>query len=238
VSQSLFETPVAHTDRTRPDNLLRHAVRESEYRRLALVSLALSLLAITLLFKIPLGAPEARVDWAASSTTDPIEFSASRGVRATRMEGGIATTMDGPQPHRPASADEGAIIQTEDDQSKAIVAIPMQARETIFDHVESPPAIRGGLGAYYINIEYPPEAIERQIEGRLVLRFVVGTDGQASDVVVMKSLHPLCDSAAVQALRRTRFVVGRQNGEKVAVRMQLPVRFRLVGPGQQSEDGT
>lgn len=229
---------MTRTDRTRPDNLQRHAVRENEYRSLALVSLALSLLAITVLFKIPLGAPDTRVGWAPSSTTDPIEFSASRGVRATRMEGGIATTMDGPQPNRPASTDGGETVEPEAERSKAVAATPMQARETIFDHVESPPAIRGGLGAYYINIEYPPEAIERQIEGRLVLRFVVGTDGQPSDVVVMKSLHPLCDSAAVRALRRTRFVVGRQNGKKVAVRMQLPVRFRLVGPGQRSEDGT
>ena len=229
---------MAHPDKTHPDHLRRHAAREREYRSLALVSLALSLLAITLLFKIPLGTPDTRVGWAPSSTTDRIEFSASRGVRATRMEGGIATTMDAPQPRRPANADEGLGVETEADQSRAVVATPMQARETIFDHVESPPAIRGGLGAYYINIEYPPEAIERQIEGRLVLRFVVGTDGQPSDVVVMKSLHPLCDSAAVRALRRTRFVVGRQNGKKVAVRMQLPVRFRLVGPGQQREGGT
>ena len=110
----------------------------------------------------------------------------------------------------------------------------MQARETVYEFAQDPPSIRGGLGAYYINIEYPPEAVEQEIEGRLVLRFVVGTDGRARDILVTESLHPLCDSAAVRALRQTTFAPGRQDGKKVSVRMQLPVRFRLVGPGRLS----
>ncbi len=69
-----------------------------------------------------------------------------------------------------------------------------------------------------------------------MLRFVVGTDGRARDIVVMQPLHPLCDSAAVRALRQTTFVPGRQDGKRVAVRMQLPVRFRLVGPGRQESE--
>lgn len=101
----------------------------------------------------------------------------------------------------------------------------------IFDVVHEMPAIVGGMGAYYIHIEYPDEALRKGIEGRLVLAFVVETDGQTSGVEVIHPLHPACDSAAVRALRQTRFVPGRQGGDVVPVRMRIPVRFKIVERG-------
>ena len=105
------------------------------------------------------------------------------------------------------------------------------AGRRIFDVVHEMPAIVGGIGAYYIHIEYPDEALREGIEGRLVLAFVVETDGQTSGVEVIHPLHPACDSAAVRALRQTRFVPGRQGGEVVPVRMRIPVRFKIVERG-------
>lgn len=96
------------------------------------------------------------------------------------------------------------------------------------DFAEVMPQIDGGLRQYYIHIEYPTEARDAGIEGRLMLEFIVETDGTTSDVRVLKSLHPLLDSSAVRALRRTRFVPGKHKGELIPVRMRLPVRFRLV----------
>ena len=90
------------------------------------------------------------------------------------------------------------------------------------------PRIVGGRGSFYLSIEYPPEARRQGIQGRLVLDFVVDTEGYTQDIRVIKSLHPLCDSSAVAALERTRFVPGQRNGQKIPVRMRLPVRFQLV----------
>ncbi len=104
---------------------------------------------------------------------------------------------------------------------------PIMGRQ-VFDFAERMPQIVGGIGAYYIHIEYPDAARELGIEGRLVLSFVVDTEGKTQDIEVVQSLHPACDSAAVQALRRTRFVPGHQDGEPVEVRMRLPVRFQLI----------
>lgn len=95
--------------------------------------------------------------------------------------------------------------------------------------------IVGGLGAYYIHIDYPMEAIRANVQGRLLLHFTIGTDGRASDIRVIKSLHPLCDSAAVAALNETRFIPARQDGEPVPMRVQLPVRFRLETPPTVAE---
>ena len=106
------------------------------------------------------------------------------------------------------------------------------------DIAEHMPNIEGGIGAYYINIAYPEEAKILGIQGRLVLHFVVETDGTTSRIRVHKPLHPLCDSAAVQALRRTIFIPGKQNGSPVRVRMSLPVSFQLIDlPATDSSTG-
>lgn len=90
------------------------------------------------------------------------------------------------------------------------------------------PRFVGGIGRYYLNIDYPDEAREAGVQGRLVLRFTVGVDGLAHGIVVEESLHPLCDSSAVAALERSHFIPGQVDGERVAIRLRLPVRFQLV----------
>lgn len=90
------------------------------------------------------------------------------------------------------------------------------------------PRFVGGIGRYYLNIDYPDEAREAGVQGRLVLRFTVGVDGLAHDIVVEESLHPLCDSSAVAALERSHFIPGQVDGERVPIRLRLPVRFQLV----------
>ena len=100
----------------------------------------------------------------------------------------------------------------------------------VLNYAELMPAIPGGIGAYYVHIEYPQEAIEQGIEGQLQLTFTVNTDGSTSHIQVTQPLHPLCDSAAVQALRRTAFIPGQHDGRSVRVRMRLPVRFQLIEP--------
>lgn len=107
----------------------------------------------------------------------------------------------------------------------------------ILEYAEIMPAIPGGIGAYYILIEYPEEAISQGLEGSLSLIFTVNKDGTTSDILVERSLHALLDSAAVQALRRTRFIPGRHQGETARVRMRLPVRFQLIEPSDSTYSG-
>lgn len=90
------------------------------------------------------------------------------------------------------------------------------------------PTVRGGMQRLYVNVEYPKRAIEERIEGRLILTFVVDEQGWTSDIQVARPLHPLCDSAAVQAVRRTAFEPARANGKPVPVRMSLPIQFQLI----------
>lgn len=100
------------------------------------------------------------------------------------------------------------------------------------DFVEQMPQFPGGQSALmsYLgsNIRYPVMAIENEIEGRVVVRFVVGKDGNISNVQVIKQLDPSCDKEAVRVVKSMpQWVAGRQNGHPVAVYFTLPVIFKL-----------
>jgi len=90
------------------------------------------------------------------------------------------------------------------------------------------PEIVGGMGAFYLQVRYPLAARQQGIEGRLRLEFVVTREGTPRDIQVIDPLHPLTDTAAVRALRSVQFRPATHEGTPVAVRMTLPVRFRLL----------
>ena len=154
------------------------------------------------------------------------------GTPNTAFQGGEDSDRHGPAGHGMEARRESIQKQIETSDPRAMTrAKPMRGLgRRVFDTAQRMPQIVGGIGSYYIHIEYPEEAMDAGIEGRLVLSFVVEIDGHTTGVEVLQALHPACDSAAVRALRATRFVPGRQNGDTVPVRMRLPVRFELVEP--------
>lgn len=89
------------------------------------------------------------------------------------------------------------------------------------------PQIVGGAGSLYLHINYPEKALKQGIEGQLKLEFTVKTDGTVAHIEVVKSLHPLCDSAAVEGVRSVTFVPAKHNGTPIPIRLRLPVRFQL-----------
>ena len=203
------------------------------------LGLALSLLLVTLCFHLPWDVPLNVIGWQVVPGFDQPVLEAIDLQRRPAEQPGDGTPVTrfaaAVEPATPAE-DESA-----DDDVPEKEALPtpppmerLKARQAVLDFAEQQPEIVGGLAAYYIHIEYPEEAIAQNLQGRLLLTFVVEPDGSTSDVQVLRSLHPLCDSAAVQALRRTHFAPGRQNGEAVRVRMRLPVTFRIIDPAPDS----
>jgi protein TonB len=102
----------------------------------------------------------------------------------------------------------------------------------IHEYVDQPPMFPGGekelmkwLGD---NLKYPVLAIEQGIEGRVVLRFVVGPDGSVSRVEIQRSLEPSCDREAVRVVKNMpKWIPGKKNGEAVYVYYTLPVLYKL-----------
>ena len=78
------------------------------------------------------------------------------------------------------------------------------------------------------NIEYPVMAKEANIEGTVVLGFIVGKDGSINDVKILKDIGGGCGKEALRVVSNMpAWVPGEANGHAVKVRFTLPVRFRL-----------
>ncbi|NNE71418.1 MAG: energy transducer TonB [Rhodothermales bacterium] len=219
--------------------------RNEAYLSRFLAALAGSTLLALILVNLPLpqGAPD-RVGWQVIDSNEIIALENVRFEEGLSAAPGILFS-DVPPIVRdevaPESPSEGALddeVASEDpgtDVPRSLSRV-QRVERLVLAAAETMPEIKGGLGAYYINIKYPQLAIEAGIQGRLVLDFVVEPDGRATNVEVYQSLHPMCDSAAVQALRKTVFMPGRSGGEAVAVKMRLPVLFRIMQTGGSQSD--
>lgn len=112
------------------------------------------------------------------------------------------------------------------------VAITQQEPEKIFEVIEQMPTFPGGeseLLAYLgKNVRYPAAALENNIQGRVILRFVVTKNGDIDRVEVVRSLDPSCDREALRVVKSLpRWIPGKQNGENVSVWFTLPINFKI-----------
>ena len=108
----------------------------------------------------------------------------------------------------------------------------LQDSDPVFRSVEQMPQFPGGEAALmkYIqsHINYPPMAAENEIEGKVIVQFVVKKDGSIGQVKVVRSVDKDLDEEAVRLIKALpKFTPGRQNGQAVNVWYTLPVTFKL-----------
>lgn len=96
------------------------------------------------------------------------------------------------------------------------------------------PSFPGGVKALmdYLNknIKYPAAAENKNIQGRVIVQYIVQKDGSITDVKVVKSVHPLLDAEAIRVTATMpKWIPGENNGNPVSVRYTMPITFRLQG---------
>lgn len=103
-----------------------------------------------------------------------------------------------------------------------------------FIKVEDKPLFNGGdpmveFRKYIaMNLVYPPEAIENGVEGRVIVSFVIDTEGNLTDINVIDSPHRDLTEAAVKVLQSSPvWTPGKQRTKPVPVKFYFPVVFRL-----------
>ena len=106
--------------------------------------------------------------------------------------------------------------------------------EEIFKSVEQMPQFPGGEAALMkflaSHINYPPMAAENNVQGKVVVQFVVDKTGKVGEVKVVRSVDKDLDREAVRVCKSLpKFTPGRQNGQAVSVWYTLPVTFKLQG---------
>ena len=105
-----------------------------------------------------------------------------------------------------------------------------QSNQSVYDQVEQMPEFPGGMPAMIeflqTNLKYPKDAIKQQVGGRVMVMFVVETDGTLSNVRVAKKVFPSLDSEAVRVVKTMpKWKPGKEKGRPVRVNFTLPVVF-------------
>jgi TonB family protein len=113
----------------------------------------------------------------------------------------------------------------------------------IFVVVEALPEAEGGMNTFYSHVmsavDYPSEALQKRIEGRVDVQFVVNKDGSLSDITVVNGIGAGCDEEAVKAIRNApSFKSGHQGGKPVRVRMIVPIMFKLEDRASKVDNNT
>ena len=106
------------------------------------------------------------------------------------------------------------------------------ATDKVYEVCEQMPIFPGGDAALmkYLseNVKYPALAIKAQEQGRVVVSFTVEKDGAISDVKVARSVTPSLDAEAVRVVKAMpKWTPGKQDGQLVRVRYNVPVSFKL-----------
>ena len=106
------------------------------------------------------------------------------------------------------------------------------ASNKVYEVVEQMPSFPGGDAAMmkYLaeNIKYPVSAQKAKEQGRVVVQFIVEKDGAVTGVKTVRSVTPALDAEAVRVIKAMpKWTPGRQGGQPVRVKYNVPVSFRL-----------
>jgi len=109
---------------------------------------------------------------------------------------------------------------------------PNEPGEDPFVVVEEMPMFPGGDAALlkYIadNTSYPENAKVQNVQGKVIIRFCVKSDGGVSMASVLKGVSPDLDAEAIRVVNSLpAFKPGKQGGKAVPVWYMVPIAFTL-----------
>lgn len=124
------------------------------------------------------------------------------------------------------------ILEFNDQVNKIIETDAIKNNGEIFSVVEEQPQPEGGLEAFYRfigeNLQYPAQAVEEGIEGKVYVQFIVNKNGSLEDIQAIKGIGGGCNEEAVRVLSMSNnWKPGLQRGQPVNVRMVIPITFAL-----------
>jgi protein TonB len=126
---------------------------------------------------------------------------------------------------------DGVVTENIDSVMKYIAPEPVN-KDEIFISSQEPAEFPGGPTALlkYIadNTKYPQEAVEINMQGKVIIKFAVMYDGSVSRIEVLRGVSPLLDNEAVRVVSTLpKWRPGKQNGTPVSVWFMVPVTFQI-----------
>ncbi|MHC1730928.1 MAG: TonB family protein [Bacteroidales bacterium] len=102
----------------------------------------------------------------------------------------------------------------------------------VYIMVDEMPQFPGGDAALfkflYETIKYPAEAKDKGIQGKVILRFIVTSEGSVENVYVVRGVDPLLDNEAVRVMNLCpKWEPGKMKGKPVNIYYSVPISFSL-----------
>lgn len=131
--------------------------------------------------------------------------------------------------------------QTEDAKEEVVAPVSPEAKEApadstakeeVFMVAEQMPEFPGGmkemLKFLQENVKYPENAMKNNVQGRVIVQFVIEKDGTPTEFKVARSVDPDLDAEALRVLQTMpKWKPGMQRGKIVRVKFTVPVSFKL-----------
>jgi len=113
----------------------------------------------------------------------------------------------------------------------------------VFTSVEQTPSFPGGINAFFEflgkNIKYPQEMRDKNVQGRVIVSFIVEKDGSLTNFRIVRDLGDGAGEEAVRVLALSpKWEPGTQNGKPVRVMYSVPINFTLAddAPSKPAEN--
>jgi TonB family protein len=91
----------------------------------------------------------------------------------------------------------------------------------------------------YTNITYPEQARKNNTEGIVVVQFVINKKGEIISPKIIRGLGDGLDEEVIRVVREMpEWIPGKQNGKKVSVSYNLPVKFKIEGNAPVEKEDT
>lgn len=114
-------------------------------------------------------------------------------------------------------------------EAPKIEAPKAEVENKIFTVAEQMPTFKGNVNQWLSShIQYPAVAAENGIQGRVIVKFVVGRDGSVSQAQIARGVDPALDREALRVVNSMpRWNPGMNNGQPANVWFTLPITFKL-----------
>lgn len=144
---------------------------------------------------------------------------------------------------RAAQYDTPASEPTTGETTETHIAAPPASEEDTYLRAEVMPVFQGGnLNDFrrwvQMQVRMPAEALDKQMQGRVVATFVIEKDGTLGDIGILQTPDRVFSEEVIRVLKKSDpWTPGMQKGKAVRVKYTLPVDFRIIGNEPPAEQG-
>lgn len=123
--------------------------------------------------------------------------------------------------------------EKEEEKKDTVVQAPINLNDDKDDEVvESLPQYPGGPVEFMkwltATLQYPKQALDKKIQGKVMVSFIVGKDGTITNLKIVKSANSLLDAEALRVMKlMPKWEPGKDKGKPCRSMVAIPIVFEI-----------